>query len=121
MIANTDGDDPRLAELLTRWEELIEQGRSISAEECCSTCPELAEELARRIALLRPLDRIPDGTRTVEADRTPPALAGTPGRQSATARADFRDLRFHAAGALGEVLRSERTWVVRRRLLDWVE
>ena len=53
MTAHTDGDDPRLADLLLRWEELHEQGQSLSAEELCSTCPELAEELGRRIALLR--------------------------------------------------------------------
>jgi serine/threonine protein kinase len=121
MIANTEGDDPRLGELLSRWEELREQGRSISAEECCSTCPELAEELARRIALLRPLDRIPDGTRTVEADGTPPAPAGTPGRQLATARADFRDLRFHAAGALGEVFMARNAELNRDVALKFIK
>jgi hypothetical protein len=49
MIA--DADDPRLDELLLRWEELHEQGQSLSADELCSTCPELAGELGRRIAL----------------------------------------------------------------------
>ncbi len=60
MIAKTDGEDPRLDELLLRWEELREQGQSLSAEELCSTCPELAGELARRIALLRKFDPLLD-------------------------------------------------------------
>ena len=58
MIAHThtDDTDPRLDQLLHRWEELCQQGGSPSAEELCSTCPELAGELARRIALLRAFD-----------------------------------------------------------------
>ncbi len=103
MIANTDGDDPRLDELLLRWEELHEQGQSLSAEKLCSTCPELAGELARRIALLRKMDPLLDETKTASGDRPPAIPAGGSSRESATARADYRDLRFHAAGALGEV------------------
>jgi hypothetical protein len=103
MTVHTDGDDPRLAELLLRWEELHEQGQSVSPDELCSTCPELAEELGRRIGILRQLDPLLEGT-TTAADGPPrPAAAVAPSRESATARAEFRDLRFHAAGALGEV------------------
>lgn len=32
MPEHTDGDDPRLADRLLRWEELHEQGQSLSAE-----------------------------------------------------------------------------------------
>ena len=48
-----DGDDTELDELLSRWKELREQGKDVSAQEICSTCPELADELARRIEILR--------------------------------------------------------------------
>jgi serine/threonine-protein kinase len=102
MTAHTEGDESRVAELLIRWEEQRERGRSVTPEELCSSCPELAEELDRRIALLRRLDPVLDGTATAEAEPRP-VSAGPAVRESATARAEFRDLRFHAAGALGEV------------------
>jgi serine/threonine protein kinase len=41
--------DPRLSELLLRWQELQQQGQSITAAELCASCPELAAELQRRI------------------------------------------------------------------------
>ena len=103
MTAHADGDDSRLAELLLRWEDLHDQGRSVSPEELCSTCPELAEELGRRIAMLRQLDPLMDGTTTADGHGPRPEPTPASPRQSATARAEFHDLRFHAAGALGEV------------------
>ena len=56
MIVPTHGDDiePRLDQLLHRWEELQQQGESRSPEELCTTCPELAGELARRIQARAP-------------------------------------------------------------------
>ena len=103
MVAHAADADPRVDELLLRWEELHELGQSVSAGELCSTCPELAEELARRIALLLKLDPLLDATSTTarEQMRLDPTVRS--GRQSATAQAEYRDLRFHAAGALGEV------------------
>jgi hypothetical protein len=103
MISNTDGDDPRLADLLVRWQELQARGESRSADKLCSTCPELAQELDRHIALVLKMDPAPSGIKPVPQGQVSPAPAGGSNRQSATARADFRDLRFHAAGALGEV------------------
>jgi serine/threonine protein kinase len=41
--------EERLEELLLRWEELADAGCQISAEELCRLCPELADELQRRI------------------------------------------------------------------------
>jgi serine/threonine-protein kinase len=49
-------DDPRLADLLLRWEELRDQGRSVSAEELCRDSPELLPELRRRIQALLSLE-----------------------------------------------------------------
>ena len=103
MVAHAADADPRVDELLLRWEELHEQGQTLSAAELCSTCPELADELARRIALLRQLDPILDRTSTTAIERIRLEATGRSGRQSATARAEFLDLRYHAAGALGEV------------------
>jgi hypothetical protein len=47
--------EERLDELLLRWEELSESGQELSAEQFCQDCPELAEELHRRIDALRSL------------------------------------------------------------------
>jgi serine/threonine protein kinase len=121
MTANTDGDDPRLNELLLRWEELREQGQSLSAEELCRTCPELAEELRHRIALLRKMDPFLDGTKTAAVDQTRRSPGVGSSRQSATARADFRDLRFHAAGALGEVFMARNAELNREVALKFLK
>jgi hypothetical protein len=105
MLVHNHGDDiePRLDQLLHRWEELQQQGESRSPEELCSTCPELAGELARRISLLRAFDPLLTGSTIVCGEN--PRLVPASGliRESATARADYGDLRFHAAGGLGEV------------------
>ncbi len=103
MFDNTNGDDPRLTELLLRWEELEQQGKHVSVEEICSTCPDLAEELGRRIALLDKAAPLLGEMETAPGDPFIVASASRSSRQYATARADYRDLRFHAAGALGEV------------------
>lgn len=46
-------DDPRIAELLDRWEDLLEKGQQITPEELCRECPELLLELRRQIGELR--------------------------------------------------------------------
>jgi serine/threonine protein kinase len=48
--------EERLQDLLLRWEELAEAGRTVPAEELCRDCPELTEELQRRIDSLKELD-----------------------------------------------------------------
>src|SRR5271157_4885900 len=121
MIADTDSDDPRLAELLLRWEDLHDEGRSVPADELCSSCPELAGELARRIALLRKMDPLLVATNTASGDPAPATPAGGSSRESATARADFRDLRFHAAGALGEVFMARNAELNREVALKFLK
>jgi eukaryotic-like serine/threonine-protein kinase len=105
MLVHNHGDDiePRLDQLLHRWEELQQQGESRSPEELCSTCPELAGELARRIALLRAFDPLLTDSTIVCGENPRLGPASGLSRESATARADYGDLRFHAAGGLGEV------------------
>ena len=39
--------DPRIAQLLLRWEELRGEGQTVSPEELCRDCPELLHELVR--------------------------------------------------------------------------
>src|SRR6266542_1376408 len=47
------GSDERLDELLLRWEELADGGRDVSIDELCRDCPELIDELRRRVDGLR--------------------------------------------------------------------
>jgi serine/threonine protein kinase len=46
----------QLEELLLRWEELAEAGQPVTAHELCRDCPELVEELQKRIDALREMD-----------------------------------------------------------------
>lgn len=109
MIADADLGESRIAELLLHWEELHEQGHEVTAEHLCPDSPELAAELARRIHVLRATSPFFNAVHDPTCESSSP-LAGTcpastanRGRAFASAQADYRDLRFHAAGALGEV------------------
>jgi hypothetical protein len=97
-----DSADTEVDELLLRWKKLREQGQDVSAQEICSTCPELANELTRRIEILRGLEPVlpATGLGTGGADAAPAPVAS---RQAASASAEFHSLRYHAAGGLGEV------------------
>lgn len=57
-------DEERLADLLIQWEEILEQGRDVSAADLCKDCPQLIEELSRRLQAMRGtswMDRPVDG------------------------------------------------------------
>ena len=43
------GLDSRLLDLLERWESLCDQGKLVPPEELCRDCPDLLEEVKRRI------------------------------------------------------------------------
>src|SRR5262249_33474785 len=76
----------RVEDLLLRWEELSEQGESVTPEELCRDCPELLDELRRRVRALQAMDQALDaagGPPTVEArassaGTTPTNEAGPP-------------------------------------------
>ncbi len=62
-----DIPDDRIQELLERWDALRHQGEPLSAEELCEDCPELVDEVRRRIEALKatnwldkPVDDIDD-------------------------------------------------------------
>jgi serine/threonine-protein kinase len=59
-----------VSELLLRWEELREGGQAISAEELCRDCPDLVDEVRRRIATLEAVYRVPN---RLPADTRPDA------------------------------------------------
>jgi eukaryotic-like serine/threonine-protein kinase len=69
--------DERVHDLLSQWEH---GGRSRTPEQLCAGCPELLEELRRRIQQLSSVERLL-GTGELddeegEAARTPPQIAG---------------------------------------------
>ena len=63
---SVDEWDRRLESLLLRWEELRDQGRSVSAENLCGGDSELAGKLARRIEALRRMGNVGWCPRSVE-------------------------------------------------------
>jgi WD40 repeat protein/tRNA A-37 threonylcarbamoyl transferase component Bud32 len=85
--------DERLADLLLRWEELRDQGQTLSARELCPECPELAEELDCRIRALQTLDQLLVG------DQGP----SPPGSSSDPARATARPVTIPGYEILGEL------------------
>lgn len=55
---STSQATPQIDELLDRWEEACEEGKSISIEELCRDCPELQDELRQKIRELRWVDDV---------------------------------------------------------------
>ncbi len=100
-------NEDRLGELLLRWDELRRQGRDLTAGELCTDCPELLQELARRIEAVREMDSV---LASEETQRRSTSLGGvskgaSPNRglpAALHASAVYRPQRHHAAGGLGE-------------------
>jgi serine/threonine protein kinase len=68
--------DDRLFDLLDQWAHSHRQGKVVPVEELCRDCPELVQELQRRIAVLKAtdwLDKPFDDVRDAEKDKTTPA------------------------------------------------
>jgi hypothetical protein len=61
------------------------------------------------------------GPTTVDGDPARSTVADAPSRESAMARAEFRDLRFHAAGALGEVFLARNAELNREVALKFIK
>jgi serine/threonine-protein kinase len=125
MIAHAD--KARLEELLLRWEELHDQGQDVTVDDLCPDSPEVAAELARRIAALRVMDSLLETVRGPARDSslqpftTATSKGASRGREFATSRAEYRDLRFHAAGALGEVFMAHDTKLNREVALKFLK
>ena len=107
---STEPTEDRLGELLLRWDELRRQGRDLTAGELCTDCPELVDELARRIEAVRDMDSVLD----IEDTDAPLEILVTEDLNGASANrrlpdalhasAVYRPQRHHAQGGLGEVL-----------------
>src|SRR5262249_1527002 len=67
----------RVTDLLLRWEELSERGESVTPEELCRDCPELLDELRRRVRALQALDQALDAARGPPTVEAPPSSVGT--------------------------------------------
>jgi serine/threonine-protein kinase len=101
--------EDRLGELLLRWDEFRREGRDVCAGELCADCPELADELQRRIAVVRGLEPVLDiePSQLVATPRD-----GDPGGSGSDRQlpddlrttAVYRPQRYHGHGGLGEVL-----------------
>src|SRR5262249_57848801 len=76
----------RVEDLLLRWEELSERGEAVTPAELCRDCPELLDEVRRRVRARRAVDQAlgaAGGSPTVEArassaGTTPGGEAGPP-------------------------------------------
>jgi serine/threonine protein kinase len=74
-------EDPRLEQLLERWEDLRQEGREVSAEELCRDQPELLKPLKRWIAVLKSTDwLVRDDSSDDGQDEPWPELPRTLGR-----------------------------------------
>jgi tetratricopeptide (TPR) repeat protein/tRNA A-37 threonylcarbamoyl transferase component Bud32 len=92
--------DERIDDLLVLWEEMREQGQTVSAESLCRDCPEVASELARRMQALTAMDRVIDA----RGNAVWASASGPAGVTSATThQVRYSGLRFHAEGGLGQI------------------
>lgn len=98
--------DERLEDLLLRWEELADAGQGVSAEELCRDCPELTDELRRRIDALRGMNWLAKwqaewetvtGHRVLNSDAP---ISLTPGREPVPG---YRLVERVGRGGFGEV------------------
>lgn len=67
-----------LEEMLGRWQHLVEQGVPVDIEEFCRNCPELSDELRRRIHALANGSQRPDPAVPPSEETVRPAGAPTP-------------------------------------------
>ena len=90
-----DSNDP-IDDLLDEWEEAIERGQNLRAEELCRDCPEYIETLQARIQALVKIDARLSG----KLDDAGPSS------ETLSVNSEITRLAFHAKGGLGAVYRA---------------
>src|SRR6516164_564936 len=100
----------QLLDLLERWDEARRAGSEITPEALCVGCPELVDELRRRIVALESFSTFMAASGSGETtSRVGTSSEGdhedghTPSPVLEPAVTSYRDLQFHARGGLGEV------------------
>jgi serine/threonine-protein kinase len=71
-------DDPRIDDLLLRWEEQRLRGEAPTAARLCSECPELLQEVEKRLRILRYWEEFLGVGRTAPGQSTPAMRAADP-------------------------------------------
>jgi urea transport system substrate-binding protein len=98
-------EDPRLPVLLQRWEESRRHGAPVPPEELCRECPELIDELRRRVEGITqcPRDTDPGGPR----DAVPTAREANISPTGVNKLGGFKLLRTLGEGGMGVVYEAE--------------
>jgi serine/threonine protein kinase len=94
----------RLSDLLLQWKDLQAQGKILTPEEMCADCPELTEELRRRIRIIRTMEQMlgqsPDRSSMTTAAAGPPRSSGT---LPDSLKADLEKIRIPGYELLGVI------------------
>jgi serine/threonine protein kinase len=115
-------DNVRVEQLISQWEELLSQGQYIPPEELCMTCPELLDEVQKRIDEIEP--RACEETAAPEIGGMATVIEPEGPRNSDAGalviQQSYRKLKFHARGGLGEIYVADDSELQRDVVLKFI-
>jgi eukaryotic-like serine/threonine-protein kinase len=105
-------DDDVISDLLDRWESAWHSGIDIDIKTLCSDYPALTDRVTQRVAVLKAMNRVldlhpsTDEKNSRDGNTWPESTSHHSDREIATisTMSDYRVIRSHARGGLGEVL-----------------